>query len=464
MISFRLDSPWAPHIEAERLMDDWAALEHRVERLCDEWDIPSHWQPAHRAMGLLLLVRDPDWALLENLHQRHLREPERPFGHGTSQTLLSGMANELDRVSLELETHGPSTGALSGELAFALRGLRGERLQGGCAGLDHQSIWSDAVLIGLLNGLGYLLGTLAQGAMETYLCKDDSLSYGERFASELVNRFVQHLVRFLGRDVLVPLGKQQFGLFSATGPDSTAKAWLQFLMAATLLSAADQLGVVVLKNLPPVPTTGDQQTPELWENSGQMVAFAGTDFVAWLAVGYLSQLLFKTGYEETRQPLEGLARKAVIHFLQVILDTLALSAWKGAHDGLNPNGLCLPGIDTNRVRPHNDTSSLPALNATEYVHAMRYNSTHAIWPGPSLHEQNRAPEYHLYALLLDGGELLVKALVDVMAQCCPPAEGGEGNEDVPRTAETVVTLAQPPNEVDNPPYVSTPAMELTGRQ
>lgn len=411
MINFRMTSQSPVFDESMQLLHRHAELEKRMTTLCERAEIPSTWSPAKQAIALLLMSGAPDISLLEDLYQRVLRTPQDREGPRVSHTYLHQMESELDKVEMALghvERRGMD--GVGKDSDSVLQTLRGERLPGGCCALPHGWIWADAALNGLANAIGYLFGSVAQSCIEDGICnRDQELPYGMRVLAELGNRTVQHMVRFLLRDVLFPWIKHVYQWHSLQTERHLSPGQTVLLNASIIapLLAGDQVGVAILTNLlPSVPLQGSHQTPEKWESGAQMMVFAGTDFLAWVGANYFSQLCYGSAPQVQGDPRQGLEQKGIIHAAQVVMDGLVLSSWKHAHDGLNPNSLCLPGIDTQRVRLYNgNITALPPLNRTETRQPMKYNDTHAIFPGALLDEMGRAPEYRLYAVYLDLTEI-----------------------------------------------------------
>lgn len=375
----------------ERL--DWRQrqLGVRFDDLAHMLDLPHGWAPARRDIGVLILLSQDalDLEIVESIWTSYEQGAHGWRGAGDMDVdLLHRLEQAIGRCEGNL-TEDMCNGdeALWAELDRTIRDLnrawrgldpstRESGLPGGCPGLEFNglSILGDAFFIGLANWVGYLLGTAAQTGMERYICGGKELSYGHRVGAELVNRFIQHLVRFAIRDVLIPLVKHKGGLKSLT-PQGCQQGWWQFLIAAVCLTAADLGGVEIMKKLPTVRKQEDG-LPDAWDNGLQMSVFAGTDMVGWMLIGAFSQLLLKVKYEQVKEPLEGVGVKALTHFCQVVVDGLVVSGWKNAHQTLNPNSQCLPGV------------------------------------GDGLLE--RSPEYAGFVFALDGGELAVKAVTDLM--------------------------------------------------
>lgn len=382
-----------------------------METLREQFRIPKEWAPAKQAIALLLTSEAPDIHLIDDMYQRIHVPPKAGEGLRLSPTYLYQMENELDKIEKALgSVERPDMDRLGREADAIVKKLMGERLPGGCRELPHGWIWADAALNALANAIGYLFGSVAQSCIEDRICEDSQeLPYGMRVLAELGNRSVQHLVRFLLRDVLFPWIKHacQWHSLQTERHLSPGQTVLLHTSIIAPLLAGDQIGVAILTNwLPSVPLQGPHQTPEKWENGAQMMVFAGTDFLAWVAANYFSQLCYGSASQVQQEPLADLKQKGVIHAAQVVMDGLILSGWKHAHDGLNPNSLCLPGIDTQRVRLYEgNVTTLPPLNRTETRQPMKYNDTHAIFPGALTADLGRAPEYRLYALYLDFTEI-----------------------------------------------------------
>lgn len=366
----------------------------RFDDLAHLLDLPHQWAPAMREIGVLVLLSQGEldleivesiwksyahgvhgWRGAEDMDIDLLHRMEHAISRcegGLTEDMCNGHAEpraEIDRTIRDLN------GAWRG----LAQSTREGGLPGGCPGLEFNGLYilGDAFFIGLANWAGYLLGTAAQTAMERFFCQSKELSYGHRVAAELVNRFIQHLVRFAIRDVLIPAIKHGAGLRSLA-PESAKQIGWQFAMAAVCLVAADLGGVEIMKKLPTVKK-GRDGLPDVWDNALQMSVFAGTDMVGWMLIGAFSQFFLKVKYEQVKEPFEGVGVKAVTHFCQVAVDGLVVSGWKNAHQTLNPNSQCLPGI------------------------------------GDGLFE--RPPEYAGFVFALDGGELGVKSLIDGILYC-----------------------------------------------
>jgi len=80
---------------------------------------------------------------------------------------------------------------------------------------NHLNIFIESALDAMANALGYFLGGYAQQAVENAICEEyGRLGYDTRLLGELANRFLQHLTRFLFRDLLIPLIKEKRGYLS----------------------------------------------------------------------------------------------------------------------------------------------------------------------------------------------------------------------------------------------------------
>lgn len=425
MISFSLNSPYTPFnafLNAVPTEVRISNLQRRVDTAWDELGFPQVWRPAERAMVLLALVDDPDWELLQKLNSRFLDVPEKPFEDASERFLLD-MEHELARVESAMKQLRRPTD-ITRLWNDMQRELQGEKLLGGgCSNLPHRWIWGDAASAGLANAVGYLLGAVVQSAIENHFCdaKEHELGYGKRVLAELGNRGVQHLVRFLLRDLLFPGIKHRCGWHSLKMEEHMTRWQRVFsnLLVIVPLMAGDQIGVVLLtKVMPPVPLDEGRLTPDIWVNGAQMMVFAGTDFLAWTSANYLTQSCYGVPSKVDNKPREELCQKGVIHIAQVMMDGLILSAWKDAHDALNPNRHCLPGINKKNL------------------------------PG-------RAPEYLLYALILDsveittmlaiqhGSELLRATSLPVPALCPVPLPYGMSASGPRPGMEEMALLSRP---------------------
>lgn len=383
----------------------------RFDRLIDDAHFPPQWPRLWQEVGLFLMdqLRPMNHDLIQELKQLYDRARDGERGYGRADPVfLDQLVNALTQLEADLRRS-----------AFTLDHAHLEAqiedlLDRVTARVEHGPIWLDAIAIGLANFLGYVAGTALQTWIERSFCEGGGeLSYGKRVSAELANRTAQHAVRLLLRDIAIPAVKQFFG-WKTLQVSQNNKLWF-FLAVLVLVSACDQLGVVLLKLLPPVKTTGHLQWPDAFDNSVQTSIFSATDAVAWVLIGYFAQLGLKAWYQKERAPFKDLHLKALIHSVQAIAEALCLSAWKTAQEGLNPNNLCLPGTASARVhRYHGDMSRLKDLDHRDYVNVMRLNSTHVIYPHFSENVDHplldralleRPPEYHQFVALFDALEL-----------------------------------------------------------
>jgi hypothetical protein len=383
----------------------------RFDQLIDEAYFPPQWPRLWQEVGLFLMdqLQPVNHHLIQELKQLHDRARDGERGYGRADPVfLDQLVTALTQLEADLRL-SPFT------LDHAHLGAQIEDLLDRVtARVEHGHIWLDAIAIGLANFLGYIAGTCLQTWIERSFCEGGGeLSYGKRVSAELANRTAQHAVRFLLRDIAIPAVKQLCG-WKTLQVSQNNNLWF-FLAVLVVVSACDQSGVWLLKQLPPVKTTGHLQWPDAFDNSVQTSIFSATDVMAWVLIGYFAQLRFKGWYQKERAPFKDLHFKALIHTVQAITEGLCLSAWKNAQEGLNPNNLCLPGTASARVhRYHGDMSRLKDLDHRDYVNVMRLNSTHVIYPAFSDNTDHplldralleRPPEYHQFVALFDSLEL-----------------------------------------------------------
>lgn len=367
MINFRLncahDTPFhfAPTEPSrlERLDRRQRQLAIRFDDLAHLLGLPHDWSPAERDMGVLIVLSQ-DKLDLEIVQWVRTSYEHSVHGWRDAKDMDGDLLRRLERDIAVCE--GNFTEDMGHEhthwradiqrcvrgLDYAWRGLGRSTFEGGllggCPGLefDGWSIVRDALSIGGANWFGYVLGTAAQTAIEHAFCDEGGdLPYEKRLAAELLNRVVQHGVRFALRDVAIPAIKQCLGLKTLSAP---MRIHLWILMLVPVFCAFDQLGLVLSSQLPSVQRSGRRELPDVWDNGLQTGIFAVTDVLAWLTIGCLSQLLFKSRYQNDPDPFISLRIKGLTQGCQALGEGLALSAWKHhAQHGLSPDNLCSRG-------------------------------------------------------------------------------------------------------------------------
>ncbi|MCW5670362.1 MAG: hypothetical protein KIT86_11900 [Hydrogenophaga sp.] len=326
--SFTRAQPHQPDLTAIDLAD-------RFDRMCGQRWLPEEWSNLKREAGLLLLGEQPDLDLLQQLQHHYQEEPVSLRGYFKSgQALIRHLNRALDGLE---NLHGPYDPVLLRRQVDEVLTMLGE-------GPQYGPIFRDAAATAFANFLGYVAGTAIQTAMEHGFCNEGGdLPYEKRVAAELTNRLVQHGVRFALRDLAIPAVKQCLGLRTLKAP---ARVHLWILMVALVVCAFDQIGLAVANQLPPVRRTGSRQLPDVGDSALQTGLFAATDLLAWTTIGYLSQRLFKSWYQQDPLPLIGLRTKAITHGIQALGEGLLLPAWKHhMNRGLSPDNLCQRGTE-----------------------------------------------------------------------------------------------------------------------
>ncbi|WP_382327200.1 hypothetical protein ACFJGX_23990 [Hydrogenophaga sp. UC242_50] len=327
--SFQRVQPIRPDLTAVNLAQ-------RFDRMCEQHWLPEDWPRLKREAGLLLLGEQPDLELLQQLQRHYQKEPLSFRGDFRSgEELIRHLNRALDGLE---NLHGPHDPGRLGSRVDEVLAMLGE-------GPQHGPIFRDAVAIAFANFLGYIAGTAVQTAMEHAFCDGGGdLTYEKRVAAELVNRTVQHGVRFALRDVAIPVAKQRLGLRTLKAP---GRVHLWILMVTLVVCSFDQMGLLLSSQLPPVRRSGQRQLPDVWGNSLQTGLFAVTDLLASLTIGYLTQVAFKSWHQHDPQPFVGLHTKGITHGVQAVGEGLLLAAWKHhMHQGLSPNNLCQRGSDS----------------------------------------------------------------------------------------------------------------------
>lgn len=310
-------------------------LAHRFDRMCERHWLSEEWSTLKRETGLLLLGGQPDLGLLQQLQRHYQKEPLDLRGYFKSgEVLIRHLNSALDGLENLQGPHDPRR--LQCQVEDVLAMLR--------EGPQHGPIFRDAAAIAFANFLGYIAGTAIQTAMEHAFCDGGGdLPYEKRVAAELVNRTVQHGVRFALRDVAVPAVKQCLGLRTLKAP---GHVHLWILMVTLVVCSFDQMGLALSNQLPPVRRSGQGQLPDAGDNGLQTGLFALTDLLAWLTIGYLTQVLFKSWYQHDPQPFVSWHTKGITHGIQAVGEGLLLPAWKHhMNQGLSPNKLCQRGSD-----------------------------------------------------------------------------------------------------------------------
>jgi len=226
-------------------------------------------------------------------------------------------------------------------------------LKGGvakCLGFNmHINILVESVLDATANALGYFFGGCAQQAVDNAICESyGTLGYDTRLLGELANRFLQHLTRFLCRDLLIPLIKEKRGYLSQARAPSETRNFCVRLCTYGISIFFDFVGTLLLRPLKG-PSDGELsgtlRLPSPAFNGAAGALFGATDFCALVLNRYISSGL-GWDWEPTRGTIDRIRFSAVTRVLVIGVDMVAVTGIKNWLPGRFPNNQCQAGVSS----------------------------------------------------------------------------------------------------------------------